>query len=128
MMGACCAALEMHAHYRRGVRRLRGGAFPRPETTNANGGNQGAGGEAIMKQRWTTRRIAGSIASAVLMLAALIAAPTGARADEGGVSFWVPGFFGSLAATPLQPGFSAVNIYYHTSVSAGADVAFAPQV
>jgi hypothetical protein len=38
-------------------------------------------------------------------LTALIAAftamsPQKAFADEGGVSFWVPGFFGSLAATP----------------------------
>ena len=46
-----------------------------------------------------------------------------ALADEGGVSFWVPGFFGSLAAVPQQPGWSLANIYYHTSVSAGADVA-----
>ena len=46
-----------------------------------------------------------------------------ALADESGVSFWVPGFFGSLAATPQQPGWSLANIYYHTSVSAGADVA-----
>ena len=44
------------------------------------------------------------------------------------MSFWVPGFFGSLAAAPLQPGFSAANIYYHTTVNAGADVAFAKQV
>ena len=46
-----------------------------------------------------------------------------ALADESGVSFWVPGFFGSLAATPQQPGWSLANIYYHTSVSAGADIA-----
>ena len=46
-----------------------------------------------------------------------------ALADEGGISFWLPGFFGSLAATPQQPGWSLANIYYHTSVSAGADVA-----
>jgi hypothetical protein len=51
-----------------------------------------------------------------------------ARADEGGVSFWIPGFFGSLAAAPQVPGWSIANIYYHTSVSAGADVAFARQV
>ena len=44
-------------------------------------------------------------------------------ADEGGASFWIPGLFGSLAATPQQPGWSLGNIYYHTSVSAGADVA-----
>jgi hypothetical protein len=46
-----------------------------------------------------------------------------ALADESGVSFWIPGFFGSLAATPQQPGWSLATIYYHTSVSAGADVA-----
>jgi hypothetical protein len=47
-----------------------------------------------------------------------------ARADEGGVSFWIPGFFGSLAAVPQQaPGWSVSTVYYHTSVSAGADVA-----
>ena len=68
-----------------------------------------------------------ALASA-LVIGALVGAPTVARADEGGVSFWVPGFFGSLAAAPLQPGFSAANIYYHTTVKAGADVAFASQV
>src|SRR5882724_5098232 len=55
--------------------------------------------------------------------AALLLCPEISRADEGGVSFWVPGFFGSLAATPQQPGWSLATIYYHTSVSAGADVA-----
>jgi len=50
--------------------------------------------------------------------------PSVAKADEGGVSFWVPGFFGSLAAAPQQPGWSLATVYYHTSVSAGADVAF----
>ena len=33
-----------------------------------------------------------------------------------------------MAATPLTPGFSFANIYYHTSVSAGGNVAFARQV
>jgi hypothetical protein len=48
-----------------------------------------------------------------------------ALADEGGVSFWVPGFFGSLAATPQQPGWSLATVDYHTSVSAGGNVALA---
>jgi len=61
----------------------------------------------------------------VLVLGALITAPTIVAADEGGVSFWVPGFFGSLAATPEQPGWSLTNQYYHASVSAGGDVAIA---
>src|SRR5262249_42263410 len=59
----------------------------------------------------------------VLVLGALISAPTIAAADEGGVSFWLPGFFGSLAAAPQQPGWSLTSMYYHTSVSAGAEVA-----
>ena len=63
-----------------------------------------------------------------LMFGALTMSSAAVKADEGGVSFWVPGFFGSLAATPLTPGFSYTSIYYHTSVSAGADVAFARQV
>src|SRR5437899_1225640 len=58
----------------------------------------------------------------------LVSLSGAAYADEGGVSFWVPGFFGSLAATPQQPGWSLATIYYHTSVNAGADVAFARQV
>src|SRR5882762_11370355 len=60
--------------------------------------------------------------------AALLLYPEISRADESGVSFWVPGLFGSLAATPQQPGWTLATIYYHTSVSAGADVAFARQV
>jgi hypothetical protein len=63
-------------------------------------------------------------------IATFLALPNdAARADEGGVSFWVPGFFGSLAAVPSQaPGWSVTAIYYHTSVSAGADVARAREV
>ncbi|HEY1336093.1 MAG TPA: transporter, partial [Bryobacteraceae bacterium] len=49
-------------------------------------------------------------------------------ADEGGVSFWIPGFYGSLAAAPLQPGWTLQTNYYHTSVSAGAEVARAREI
>src|SRR5215217_3393859 len=51
-----------------------------------------------------------------------------AQADEGGVSMWVPGFFGSLAAAPQVPGFAFGNVFIHPSIAAGADVAFARQV
>jgi hypothetical protein len=61
----------------------------------------------------------------VAAVAALLAFPAQiARADEGGVSFWIPGFYGSLAAVPAQaPGWSVTSIYYHDTVSAGGDVA-----
>ena len=44
------------------------------------------------------------------------------------MSFWIPGFFGSLAAAPLQPGWTLQTNYYHTSVSAGAEVARAREI
>src|SRR5262245_42620615 len=62
-------------------------------------------------------------AAVAALAAASVLVSAAARADEGGVSLWLPGFFGSLAAAPQQPGWSLTSIYYHTSVSAGADVA-----
>jgi hypothetical protein len=64
----------------------------------------------------------------ILLTCALTVGARPALADEGGVSFWVPGLFGSLAATPQQAGWSFTTIFYHTTVRAGADVAFARQV
>src|SRR4051812_46410316 len=51
-----------------------------------------------------------------------------AKADEGGVSFWVPGLYGSLAAVPQQPGWSLATVYYHTSVSASGNAAAAREI
>jgi hypothetical protein len=51
-------------------------------------------------------------------------APKAARADAGGVSFWLPGMFGSLAAAPSQPGWTYSAFYYHTSVEGGRGVNF----
>lgn len=60
--------------------------------------------------------------TSAFLLVALGTAPTVALADEGGVGFWVPGFFGSLAAAPQQPGMSFAVTYYHPDVSAGGNV------
>jgi hypothetical protein len=60
-----------------------------------------------------------------LTLAAVLSVPGISLADEGGVSFWLPGIFGSLAAVPQEPGWSVATIYYHTTVSAGGDVSLA---
>ena len=49
-------------------------------------------------------------------------------ADEGGVSYWLPGRFGSLAATPQVPGWSMAEVYYHTSVSAFGSAAAAREI
>ena len=57
----------------------------------------------------------------------LLCASSLALADEGGVAFWLTGQFGSLAATPQQPGWSAATIFFHTSDSAGGEVAAARQ-
>jgi hypothetical protein len=51
-----------------------------------------------------------------------------AYADEGGVSYWLPGTFGSLAATPQVPGWSMAEVYYHTTVSAFGAAAAAREI
>jgi hypothetical protein len=83
---------------------------------------------ADMEQFARRRSRYGHVLAGALALNAVATTPTVSLADEGGVSFWVPGFISSLAATPLVPGFSMAHIYYHASVKAGADVAFARQV
>ena len=68
-----------------------------------------------------SHRIIGGLAAVALLA---LQGPQAASADEGGISFWVPGFFGSLAAAPGTPGWSWISIYYHTDVSAGAGMQF----
>ena len=48
-----------------------------------------------------------------------------AAADEGGVSVWLPGQFGSLAAVPGEPGWSLPMVYYHASADASGGKNFA---
>jgi hypothetical protein len=51
---------------------------------------------------------------------ASVTQPQQAQADAGGLSFWLPGTFGSLAATPTMPGWAYETIYVHLDQSAGA--------
>jgi hypothetical protein len=72
-----------------------------------------------------TRAVKSRFIFSAMIFVAVASAPDISKADEGGVSFWIPGFFGSLAAAPQQPGWSLTNIAYQTSVSADAGVAIA---
>jgi hypothetical protein len=63
-------------------------------------------------------------ATAALLIGLALALPSQSHADEGGISFWLPGLFGSLAAAPAQPGWAFTAIYYHTTVDAGAGRTF----
>jgi hypothetical protein len=60
-----------------------------------------------------------------LFAGALADGPTAARADEGGVSFWIPGFYSSLAAAPVEPGWALTSMNYFDQVRAGGDVGLA---
>jgi hypothetical protein len=75
-----------------------------------------------------TRAIKTGLVWGAITLAAVVVVPKNSLADEGGVSFWMPGLFGSLAATPQQPGWSLANIDYYTNVSAGGAVALAKEL
>jgi hypothetical protein len=62
------------------------------------------------------------IGLAASLALSLHAGPT--LADEGGVSFWAPGQFGSFSAVPTTPGWSVPLVYYHASANAGASKNF----
>jgi hypothetical protein len=68
------------------------------------------------------------IALCMTTAAILALCPEASRADENGISFWVPGLYGSLAAAPLVPGWSMGTVYYHTSVDASGATAAVRQV
>ena len=82
--------------------------------------------------RCTTFVCKTSLRSRVTSLALTILAgaltPRAALADEGGVSFWLPGTFGSLAAVPGQPGWSFATFGYNTNVNAGTGVSAAREI
>ena len=89
------------------------------------------GGNRDLKRRGTGRgRFVGPLfsAAAFSMLISTTLIPRVSLADKGGVSFWLPGTFGSLAAVPGQPGWSFATFGYNTSVSAGANVAAAREI
>jgi hypothetical protein len=56
---------------------------------------------------------------------ALTSIPDKAHADEGGVGFWLPGLYGSLAAAPQVPGWAVAIVDLYNPVSATGNVAAA---
>jgi len=68
--------------------------------------------------------LAKAAATGSLCTLASMAQPQQARADAGGVSFWLPGAFASLAATPTVPGWASATIYLHLQANAGATQKF----
>jgi hypothetical protein len=49
-------------------------------------------------------------------------------ADEGGVSFWLPGQYASLAATPQLPGWAMGVVYLHSNVGGSGTVAASKEI
>jgi hypothetical protein len=67
--------------------------------------------------------------AAIVLAPAIMFFSQCALADESGVSFWLPGLYGSLSAVPqAAPGWSFVTFNYYDRVSAGSDVATAREV
>jgi len=87
----------------------------RVTAASAFGGKMGTDG--VRHGFWSHCLTGGAVATVLAL------APQLASADEVGESFWTPGSFGSLAATASQPGFSLSSTYYHTSTTAGSEVA-----
>src|SRR5215472_6554689 len=73
-------------------------------------------------------RVCSLVLTACVALTAVAFTTTMSLADEDGVSFWIPGFFGSLAAAPQQPGWALTSMLYNTNVSASGNAAVAREV
>src|SRR6266702_6386848 len=81
--------------------------------------------KTITREKATLR----SSAVAILLCGGILSTTSSlAVADDSGTSFWLPGTYGSLAAAPGTPGWALATVYYHTSVSAGADVAASREI
>src|ERR1700689_224529 len=76
------------------------------------------------KKSKSRRRIGCAVAAA----AALLSLSNTARADEGGISFWLPGQSASFAASPQVPGWALGAVYYHTNVEAFGSVAASREI
>jgi hypothetical protein len=63
-----------------------------------------------------------------IAFAAFAGSTNTSHADEGGLGFWFPGLFGSLAAAPLVPGWAIATLDLYNPVSAGGNVAAARQI
>jgi hypothetical protein len=79
----------------------------------------------VPKRNSNRRRSCRNIGMALLMFGSMSDA---AYADESGISYWLPGRFSSLAATPQVSGWSMAAVYYHTSVEGSGAVAAAKQI
>jgi len=77
------------------------------------------------KKRMNTKILMIPLALALLIITGPFVSQL-AYADEGGVSFWLPGQYGSLAAVPAEPGWSVPLVYYHASSDADVSKEFAP--
>jgi hypothetical protein len=64
----------------------------------------------------------------LVAIATLILYPTTSRADEGGVSFWLPGQYSSLAAAPQVPGWAMGVVYLHSNVAVSGGVAASKEI
>ena len=69
-----------------------------------------------------------NVAATLLAVLASAFHPDVSLADEDGASFWLPGFFGSLAAAPQQPGWSMASFLYNTNVSGSGNVAVSREI
>lgn len=74
------------------------------------------------------RCLATPLVAAALAFAAITAEPAVSFADEGGVSFWIPGLYGSLAAAPQVPGWAWAVVDLYNPVTASGNAAAAREV
>ena len=70
------------------------------------------------------RRLGPWFAAVVIVAAVTLASGDGARADEGGVAFWLSGQYASFAAVPQEPGWYLPTMFYFYTGDASGSKSF----
>lgn len=73
-------------------------------------------------------RVAPPYVAVILAIVVSTAVPSTSFADEDGVSFWIPGLYGSLAAAPQVPGWAVGIVDLYNPVTGSGNVAAAREI
>jgi hypothetical protein len=124
-----CHELSLSAFVLPGLQKTNGLSSTRALASGGRRGRAKMKGRDPDFKRRRSKFVRPSIPAAALSVLIVASTPQASLADEGGVSFWLPGLLGNpLVAVPGQPGWSFYTFGYNTNVSAGANVAAAREI
>jgi hypothetical protein len=82
----------------------------------------------VFRRLFGQTRFRRTLLTFLLLFVSVGSLPSLSYADEGGVGFWLPGLYGSLAATPQVSGWALAVVDLYNPVTASGNVAAAREI